>query len=381
MISARCYRGWLAGFSLVLAAFSAQAHSPQATLTVAAVGDVLLHAPLQQQAARSPDGFKSLWDPLVPRLEAADMAYANLEGPVAAGLTRSGVERPIPVGFDNQVYTSYPQFNYPDRLLSDLKESGIDVVSTANNHALDRGSRGVTRTIEALTRTGLPFFGTREVPESSAAPRPWSVRVSRRGATVAWIACSYGTNGIADGKHQVLNCDSDRDALLEEVRRQALDPQVAAVIVTPHWGVEYTNQPREQEKKLAHALVEAGAAVVLGSHPHVTQPWERYVARDGRPALIVYSMGNFVSGQFQRVETRSGVLIELVFQGVPGHRYRWVSAHASPLEMVRVATGLQVQPMGLMPFSAPMLARFFNQFGAPATLLAAPPEEGSHPRP
>lgn len=312
-------------------------------VTVAAVGDVLLHGPLQRQASVRPEAFQSLWSQVTPLLQQADIAYANLEGPVAAGLTHRGKSLPDPgTRFDNVVYTSYPLFNYPSQLLADLKASGIDVVSTANNHSLDRGAEGVRRTIGALNTVGLPFTGTRLGVDDET---PWFALTEAKGFHVAWLACSFSTNGIPDTQKQVLDCYKDKELVLGIVRALAQQPAVSAVIVTPHWGLEYMEQPQPQERALGRALIDAGATAVLGSHPHVPQAWEKHITPDDREGLIIYSLGNFVSGQFHRLYTRASLLAWLTLEGLPGQKLRLVGASYVPLEMQRTAAGLEVVPI------------------------------------
>ena len=120
-----------------------------ARVRIAAVGDVLLHRPLQRRGY-SGDGFGGIWAAVATYFKAADIAYANLEGPVAAGITRghNQITDPGPV-FDDRVYSSFPLFNYHASVITALKVAGITLVSTANNHALDRGPIGVDKTIAA----------------------------------------------------------------------------------------------------------------------------------------------------------------------------------------------------------------------------------------
>jgi len=268
---------------------------PGERVVVAAVGDLLLHSGLQKQASAVSDRFVSLWKAVADLLDVADITYANLEGATARGVTASGKVVPDPgLTFDKKVYTSYPQFNYNPLLLDDLVATGFDVVSTANNHSLDRRSIGVDRTVDALRAAGLPFTGTRRRDELAAA---WYALTEAGGLTIAWLACTYGTNGIPDPYHQVLSCFSDTDEVEASVRALVADPEIDAVIVTPHWGLQYEATPRARQIKLAHRLLEAGALAVVGGHPHVLQPWERYVTADGRETFVLYSLGNFVSSQ------------------------------------------------------------------------------------
>ena len=298
-----------------------------------------MHGALQRQAANHADGFASLWPAWKERLAGATQAYANLEGPAAAGLRAGGREAPDPgLVFDGRVYTSYPLFNYPPRLLADLQASGVDVVSTANNHSLDRGPLGVDRTLAAAQDLGLATAGTRE---STGQRRGWSSVVHRGDFKVAWIACSFSTNGLPDPHDQVLDCHQDREELLLEVASYASDPTLSAIIVTPHWGNEYQATPHARDIALGRALVDAGASLVIGAHPHVPQPLEYYTAPDGRRAVIAYSLGNFVSGQFHRVATQSALGLEAEWVGRPGERAVLTRVRVHAGQMASTPQGLQ----------------------------------------
>lgn len=332
--------------------------------TVVGVGDVLLHGALQRQAAAR--GFESLWSEVIPHLQSATLAYANLEGPTAEGLVGLGrsVDDPGPV-FDNRVYTSYPMFNYPPRLLDALQASGVGVVSTSNNHSLDRGAEGVRRTIAALDARGLAFSGTKD---SSTSTRPWHALTHADGLTVAWVACTYGTNGIPDREGQVMDCYKDQQQLLALIRSLALDEYLGAIFVTPHWGEEYANKPNEQERRLGRALIDAGATAVLGAHSHVPQPLEVHTTPAGRQGVIAYSLGNFVSGQFHRLHTRASVLVKLHLEGQPHARAVLKGVEVLPLEMTRDAGQLQVRPLPF-PDQTPAVAPHLESMFGPARFL------------
>jgi len=284
--------------------------TPGNRTTIAAVGDVLLHGALQQQAMNRPTQgrFASLWSPITDLLAAADTTYANMESPTAHGVNSAGRAVTDP-GFrwDNVVYSSYPQFNYHGFLEEDLKASGIDVVSTANNHALDRRQLGADRTIERLLEVGLAFTGTKHRNMMDA---PWHTTTETRGFKLAWLACSYSTNGIPDPSSQVLGCWEDEEVVVDQIKKLKATAGIDAVIVTPHWGEEYTASPSRAQRDLAKRFLEAGATMILGSHPHVLQPWEKYTTADGRETFVIYSLGNFVSGQSQ-LARRSTIVLYL----------------------------------------------------------------------
>lgn len=278
-------------------------------LTIAAVGDVLLHGGLQQQAARATDKYKSLWREVIPMIEDADIAYANFEGP-SSPYQRKGSRGPYQHDiYDNVTYTSYPAFNYNPLLIDSLMDSGFDVVSTANNHSLDRGKSGADDTIDMFEKKGLLFSGTKKSDETFE-DRPIHAIVESRGKRIAFIACTTFTNGIIDKARQVLNCLSDQGHILNTINKLSSSKDVDAVVVTPHWGVEYQTQPEAKQKELALKFVNAGADIVIGNHPHVLQPWEKVTTTSGKEALVIYSLGNFVSGQ-RELNKKSTILLNV----------------------------------------------------------------------
>lgn len=272
----------------------ARACEPGERIVVAAVGDLLLHHELQIQATVAKTRFRVLWAGVEDLLGAADLTYANLEVPLAAGVLRSGEEVADPgLVFDRKVYTAYPRFNVHPSLALDLVTSGVDVVSTANNHALDRGPLGVDKTLAALVAAKLPHTGTR----ARTKPGPWHAVTKAGNFTVAWLACTLHTNRVADEAGQVLRCFDTPTAVADAVRQLARTPGIDAVIVTPHWGKEYSPTATAQQTEFARRWAEAGATAIVGSHPHVLQPWETMTTSDGREVLVAYSLGNFVSHQ------------------------------------------------------------------------------------
>lgn len=266
-------------------------------LTIAAVGDVLLHEPLQEQAEKR--GHRSLWKNVEEWIQAADLSYANFEGPAAEGVMRGGKLSTSPQAIAGDAYTGYPTFNYHPSLNTALLAAGFDFVSTANNHSLDRGAVGVDKTIEGLREAGLPFAGTRTTLEAArGTSTTWHAITDKKGFRIAWIACTFSTNGIADRKDQVLMCFEDANLIEKAIRSLSNDSSVDAVIVTPHWGQqEYTHKIEASQAKLARRFLNAGALAIFGNHPHVTKPWEKIITADGRETFVIYSIGNFVSGQ------------------------------------------------------------------------------------
>ena len=273
-------------------------------VTLSFVGDVLIHGRLQRQGLSQ--GFSSLWQQVIPLFKEVDIAVANLEGPVAPTIDRNGrvVDYPGPV-YDNEVFTSYPLFNYHPNLLQALKSSGIDFLSTANNHSLDRFSLGADMTIRLLEDFGIAYSGT----VRSNNPRDFTTLTDTALGQIAWISCTFSTNGVIDADGQVLYCYRDKEHILDEIRRLNESNNIVAVVVLTHWGVEYVSNPSLQERDLAEDLASAGATLVIGTHPHVVQPWE-FVPQSNNIVPIVYSTGNFVSGQLG-LERETGIFVRV----------------------------------------------------------------------
>lgn len=260
-----------------------------ARVRLAVVGDVLIHQALAVRGYAR--GFDRLWGAAVPLLRAADLAIANLEGPVAPGLAAGGrsVADPGPV-FDGVVHTDYPAFNYDPVLLADLRRAGVDVVTTANNHILDRGPAGIEATLDALAAAQMEQVGA-----THRGTDHWqALRLRTRIGRLSLVACTFSANGIPDPHRQVPRCYDDRAGLLALVRAESTAG--AGVLVLPHWGQEYATAPDAAQRRLARDLAAAGAMAVIGTHPHVPQPWATLDGPAGR-VPVVYSTGNFVAAQ------------------------------------------------------------------------------------
>jgi hypothetical protein len=293
---------------------------PAKTLTVAAVGDVLLHVPLQKSASQQKEGYAGLFRATRDLIDAADIAFANLEGPAAQGVASNGKEVSAPATmFDNSVYSGYPMFNYHPAITNAVKKAGFDIVNTANNHAMDRHQLGADRTLEAVQAAGLAHTGTRHRDAMSA---PWYAITPVKAAggvfNIAWLGSTYGTNDIPDTANQTLNCYTHQDDIRGMVQDLSRNPNIHAVFVTPHWGIEYEHKPEPRQVAWAKDMIEAGATAVIGQHPHVMQPIEKVTASDGREAPVAYSLGNFVSGQIGLPRQSSAILLLGMTPGANG---------------------------------------------------------------
>lgn len=266
------------------------------TLVIGGVGDLLIHKYIHNAAQNQKSHYSFLWKNIKKHVQSMDIMYANLETPLAGGLARDYTLHKDPgVKWDSReyIYSGYPAFNTPPEMAKNLKEGGFDIVSTANNHASDRGRLGIDMTIDSLENAGLAYTGTRR----KGSNKSYTTIVNKKGWRVAFISCTYGLSGPSNRAilAQVLHCYSQKELLLSEIRqaRKIAD----AVIVTPHWGTENTHKPNSHQRSLTQDIAEAGADVIIGTHSHQIQPTEKYITRNGREVPVVYGTGNFVSSQ------------------------------------------------------------------------------------
>lgn len=276
----------------------------EARVQVAAMGDIIIHQAQYEKVINETEGFFYLFKRVAPVLLDSQIVYANLEGPTALGVT-SDQKFIGDIGFryDGLVYSGTNfKFNYHPSLITDLQKIGVSVVSTANNHALDRGSIGIDRTIETLVQNSLPFTGTAHTQQPT---QPFAI-TEANGIRIGWLACSEHLNGHSDHKNQVKLCNSQ--FWNSDFSKLKFENRIDLLIVTPHWGEEYTHEPSANQKQNARRAISNGADAVFGSHPHVVQPWEVVTTSSGRKGFVIYSLGNFVAGQAPLARRTSLVL-------------------------------------------------------------------------
>jgi hypothetical protein len=141
------------------------------SITIGGVGDLLIHKYIHNAAQNQPQHYSFLWQNILSHTRGVDVMYANLETPLAAGLARDYSLQADPgVRWDEReyIYSGYPAFNTPPMMARNLVDGGFDIVSTANNHASDRGRLGIDMTIDSLERAGLQFTGTRRQNSNSS---------------------------------------------------------------------------------------------------------------------------------------------------------------------------------------------------------------------
>lgn len=267
-------------------------------LTIAAVGDVMVHKP-QLAAQYDKDtgtySFANNFEYIKKYITAADLALCNLETTFAGG-----------------TYSGYPVFNAPDSLAEALKDAGFDVALTANNHIMDKGLDGMKRTLEITRQAGLKTAGSQLEGEKNYA------MVEVKDVKIGIVAYGYETSKV-DGRTTINGNYVPEEALpllntfnyttLDEDLKQVGESIQSAradgaelVVCYYHWGEEYQRSPNDYQVYIARQTASFGADIIFASHPHVLQGMEILTdEHSGKEVPVFYSMGNFISNQ--RAET------------------------------------------------------------------------------
>lgn len=193
----------------------------------------------------------------------------------------------------NMELSGYPTFNSSEDIYLSLKDMGVDVMTTANNHALDTGIDGLKSTIDAIESHDISHVGT-----SKDKYTPYIIK-EVNGIKIAIFSYAESLNGLdflldTKEKEEMVN-RLDSEKIKEDISE--VKDKVDFIVVYPHWGVEYSSYPEEYQVELARDMIDWGADMVIGNHPHVIQPMEEYESKDGRKGIIYYSLGNLLSNQ------------------------------------------------------------------------------------
>ena len=239
--------------------------------------------------------FSNVFTDIQSYIQNADIAVGNLETTFAG---------------KDFGYSGYPTFNTPEELAKNIVDLGIDVVSTANNHSLDKRYNGLISTLDELDKVGLSHTGTYRSKEEQDTILIKNVN----GINIAFLSFTYGTNGIPvpSGKEYCVNL-IDENLMLDQISKaKALNPDI--ICVNMHWGDEYKLVQNKNQEKLADFLFKNGVDIILGSHPHVLEPMEKrtITLEDGttKDGFLIYSLGNFMSGQVIE-NTRNSIILQL----------------------------------------------------------------------
>lgn len=311
-----------------------QAADPVTEARIMANGDLLYHDLLYYSAEQA-DGsydFSENFTYVKPWLEQADLVLGDFEGTINPDYPLAG----------------YPFFNTPEQVVQAIKEAGYDVVDLAHNHILDSGLEGVATTAQAFKDAGIEPIGV--YPDQPRDQAPLVIR-EVNGIKIALLAYAYGFNGLEAGlspeEYEAVLSDLDEKKMEAEIKRAEKEADIT--IVMPQMGEEYRLEPTEEQVELYHKMVDWGADLVFGGHPHVPEPTET-LEKDGESKFIIYSMGNFISNQ--RIESLDGLLnAEWTERGVlmdvevkkKGDKTQITSVKAHPTWVSRVDKGTYSQ--------------------------------------
>lgn len=268
--------------------------SAERVRTVIATGDVLLARAVNLRTIRY-NNFRWPFEKTADVLRTADVTLINLETPLIKN---------CPVTAEGMVFCG------DQRNVEGLVFAGVDVVNIANNHVGNWGRQGVEETVAALSESGLipvghenPVYLTKgnegDKPAVAASDAAMAGKGDERDMKFAFLG--YNDVGRQTGIRHV-----DDETFEDDIR--LAKQNVAIIVVSFHWGVEYTHEPTERQREIAHRAIDAGADLVIGNHPHWIQPAEIYNGK-----LIVYSHGNFIFDQMWSQKTREGIIGRYTF--------------------------------------------------------------------
>ncbi len=260
-----------------------------------AAGDNIIHENVfldarSRAGAGQEYNFMDMYDGVAEYIKSADLAFINQETPICG---------------DELGVTGYPNFNSPEAVGDTLIELGFDIVNIATNHMLDKGERGY--------RGALDYWDTKKEVTMIGGYRNKAdyenIRiVEEQGVSIAFISYTYDTNKMYLPAGSEMYVPYIDEAEIVRMTKKA-DELADLVFVVMHWGGENENShvPSNSQKSLARAITEAGADVILGGHPHVIQPMEWVKASDGSDTLVIYSLGNFISTQYDNRNLVGGI--------------------------------------------------------------------------
>lgn len=246
------------------------------------VGDNLIHDGIYNQARKRAGGvgydFKYAYEKIEDIIKLADIASINQETVIAS------IYEP----------SSYPMFNSPTQLGDHMINIGFDVFNQANNHSIDKGEKGIISTLDFYkSKPNIKSTGVYRNKEDYDKIRT----ITKNDITFSFIGMTELTNGLSlpKGSDVVIMRTSDEEKIKTRIQNAKKISDI--VVVNVHWGVEYTHSPNEMQKDLANKMINWGADIILGHHPHVIQPVEYIKRQDGTKGVVCYSLGNFISAQ------------------------------------------------------------------------------------
>jgi poly-gamma-glutamate synthesis protein (capsule biosynthesis protein) len=290
-------------------------------VTILGAGDELLHPPIWAQASKDAKAagrsglyFDPIFAGVKPEISAASLAICHMETPLATA---------------NGPFEGYPRFSVPPQIATTLHDIGYDTCSTASNHTLDQGAAGIKRTLDALDAAGVKHTGSYRTAADARVPDIISVTPTGGGAPVkiAQLSFTFGFNGLSRpaGGSWVANLTDPSTILAAAHAAKQAGAQI--VVVSLHWGVEYSHTPNAGQRALARTLLASpDIDLILGCHEHVVQPIERIGDK-----WVVYGMGNQLARHADPInDNREGIMPEFTFTETSSGRWTVTKAVAIP---------------------------------------------------
>jgi len=244
------------------------------------VGDIMLDRGIRFYAEKN-GGNNFVFERIHNHLLGYDLVVANLEGPITDN-------KSVSIGAKIGASESF-LFTFDPSWANTLFENNIRLVNLGNNHILDFGSKGFNSTKEYLEKAGIKYFGAPDHPKTAT--------IEIKGVKITLV--SYNEFNFYAGLEEKITIEEIQKAMVLK-KQGATD----IIIVYAHWGAEYAPEAPFEIKKLARKFIDAGADLIIGSHPHVIQPIEVYKGK-----RIYYSLGNFIFDQYFSEETKRGLAV------------------------------------------------------------------------
>ena len=270
------------------------------------VGDVMVCESQLKAYKASGYDFHPEFDYIKDALSNADYTMANMEGTVGK--------------YNKSPYSGYPQFNCPETILTALKDSGVDFLTLANNHMLDRWFDGLKNTVGWVQQYGFDYVGAYRTQEERNTPTVYEVN----GIKIGFVAYTQSTNTM---EQRGVDPDAvkygvpyiQKSDIAADIKR-VKDAGAEVVIAFPHWGKEYLRAPDDDQKRYARKLAKAGADIILGSHSHEVQPMGYVDVTDAngraRRVFIMFSLGNFLSDHIKQY-CDNGIIVDFTINENP----------------------------------------------------------------
>lgn len=272
-------------------------------VTFLCAGDNLIHPQLLRYGT---EDYSYLYEQIKDEVQQADFASINQETIFVK---------------DRGLVSGFPRFGTPVQVGDAMIDAGFNIITLANNHVLDKGSYGVDVTAHFYEEKGITYLGAHPTFQEDTQPQNTVTFVEKNGLCIALLNYTYGTNGqpMPEGYPHMVELLADKERM--DIQLETARAQADAVVVFVHWGTEYDTEPDEQQKEYSRYFLKKGVDVVVGTHPHVVQPYEVWKDDKGHEMLVYYSLGNLVSAQ-EPEECKTGGLAKFTLVKTPNEQVK-----------------------------------------------------------